>query len=72
MAVARSIKEYEDGLYKEWTESVNSSLPMLLKKPLLAIPEVIETSTPISRDLSRSGSRADHIMTLPSGILYTM
>lgn len=70
--MARSIKEYEDGLYKEWTESVNSSLPGLLKKPLLAIPEVTETSIPTSRELSRSGSRADHVMKLPSGILHTI
>ncbi len=70
--VARAIKEYEDGLYNQWVDNINTTLPSLLKKPLLIKPELVGTAesplrvTPISRDMSRIGSRLDHSLVLPS------
>ena len=71
--VARAIKEYEDKLYHQWAVNVHSSLPSLLKKPLLIKPELMSTTnspfraTPISRDMSRVGSsRLEHSLVLPS------
>ena len=69
--MARSIKEYEDGLYHQWVETVNATLPQLTKKPLLIKPEMLgagssNRATPISRDLSRIGSRLDQSLILPS------
>lgn len=69
--VARGIKEYEDGLYHQWVETINSVLPSLLKRPLLTKPELLGAespyrATPISREMSRVGSRLDHSLNLPS------
>ena len=38
LAVARSMKQYEDDLYENWYEVVGSILPGLLKKTVLIKP----------------------------------
>ena len=73
LAVARSMKQYEDELYSEWMDSVESTLPVLLKRTVLAKPPPVPTplprstaQTPVSWD-SRAPSRADYSHLLPPG-----
>ena len=73
LAVARSMKQYEDELYSEWKDGVENTLPVLLKRTVLAKPPPIPTplprstaQTPISWD-SRATSRADYSHLLPPG-----
>ena len=63
------MKDYEDGLYQEWVESVSTSLPTLLKRPLLAKPETpVSSTTPtsMSRSSSKNVSKAEEKIPLPS------
>ena len=71
LAVARSMKQYEQELYGEWLESVDATLPGLLKRTVLTKPPSIPFSlsvqhTPMPGD-SRSASRADYSHLLPPG-----
>ncbi len=61
MAVARSMKRYEDELYEEWLETVASTLPGLLKRTVLTKPPSTPLAPSSSHSLnldSRTGSRA--------------
>ena len=62
LAVARSMKQYEDALYEEWVESVGVILPNLLKRTVLTKPTAPTQSVQSmeSRAGSRAVSRADY------------
>ena len=70
LAVARSMKAYEDDRYSEWLENVETSLPVLLKKTVLTKPPIHQPSMPRSRTPasnvdSRAVSRMDFSYILP-------
>ncbi len=72
--MARSIKSYEDELYTDWIESVEATLPDLLKKTVLSKPPppVSHSSimTPASDSASRPVSRIEHSIS-GIGLHYT-
>ena len=63
LTVARSMKSYEDELYTGWLETVESTLPDLLKKTVLCKPPPPlprpATQTPASDYTSRPVSRIE-------------
>jgi len=65
------MKQYEQELYGEWLESVDATLPGLLKRTVLTKPPTTPfplslQHTPIPGD-SRCTSRADYSHLLPPG-----
>ena len=71
LIVARSMKSYEDDLYTEWIETVEATLPDLLKRTVLCKPPPPLSrslaQTPASSYASRPVSRVDHSHIVPPG-----
>lgn len=73
LAVARSMKHYEDELYESWLDTVSATLPGLLKRTVLAKPPAHTAASSSSNSLhrleswsgSRPGSRIDYSFLFP-------
>ena len=74
LVVARAMKAYEDGMYQEWLETVEGTLPGLLKRTVLTKPPptpllLTAATTPLPGD-SRDASRLDFSHILPPRELH--
>jgi len=59
LSVAKQMKAYEDVQYAQWHHEVESNLPSLLKRNLLAKPEVSTNVTVIIKVDDETGEKSD-------------
>jgi len=58
--VAKQMKAYEDLLYEQWRQQVEATLPTLLKRNLLALPDAAATSVKFDVSTSDAAEKAHH------------